>query len=207
MLGLASALGTVPEALLERAGVSGDALEPAVAAHVIERESGVVRFSHPMLASVLYAGLGDRTRHVHARIAAVVDDPLQQARHKALSQDEPDAAVAGVLDRASDQARLRGAAAVAAELAEHALRLTPSAAPDDRRRRALAAARAHQTAGEWTRARALGTGLLHEPGAGPWRAEALVLLAELAPADDAVALLGQAPVSYTHLTLPTICSV
>ena len=191
-LGLAAALGTAAESLLARAGVSGDALEPAAAGRVIERESGVVRFSHPMLASVLYAGLGDGKRRVHERIAAVVDDPLQRARHTALSRDEPDAAVAAALDRATGQARLRGIPAVAAELAEHALRLTPSAAPDDRRRRALAAARAHQAAGEWTRARALGTSLLDGAAGGPWRAEALVLLAELAPADESVALLEHA---------------
>ena len=191
-LGLASALGTAQESLLERAGVRRDALGPAVAAHVIERQSGVVRFSHPLLASVIYLSLGDDRRRVHARIAAVVDEPLQHARHTALSRDEPDAAVAAVLDDASDQARARGAPAVAAELAEHALRLTPADALDDRRSRALAAARAHQTAGEWTHALALATSLLAEAGAGPWRAEALVLLAELAGADEAVSLLEQA---------------
>jgi DNA-binding CsgD family transcriptional regulator len=191
-LGLASALGAAPESLLERTGVSAATLEPAVAGHVIARENGVVRFSHPMLASVLYAGLGEGRRDVHARIAAVADDPLQRARHTALSQDEPDAAVADVLDLASDQARVRGAPAVAAELAEHALRLTPEAAPDNRRRRALAAARAHQTAGEWTRARALGESLLDGAETVPWRAEALVLLAELASADESVVLLEQA---------------
>jgi DNA-binding CsgD family transcriptional regulator len=191
-LGLASALGSAPESLLERAGVSANVLQPAAAAGVIERGSGVVRFAHPMLASVLYAGLGEGRRHVHAQIAAVADDPLQQARHTALAQDVPDAAVADLLDRVSDQARLHGAAAVAAELAVHALRLTPVAAHDDRRRRALAAARAHQTAGEWTRARALGRDLLVESETGPWRAQALVLLAELATADESVALLGQA---------------
>ncbi|HEX6724312.1 MAG TPA: AAA family ATPase [Gaiella sp.] len=191
-LGLASALGTASETLLERAGVSGDALEPALAAHVIERQGGVVRFSHPLVASVLYLGLGDSRPSVHARIAAVVDDPLLHARHLALSQDEPDAGVARVLDRASDQARGRGAPAVAAELAEHALRLTPPDALEERRRRALAAARAHQTAGEWTHARAIANGLLAETDAGPWRAEALVLLAELASADESVGLLEQA---------------
>jgi DNA-binding CsgD family transcriptional regulator len=191
-LGLASALGAAPESLLERAGISRDVLEPAAAAGVIERGDGVVRFSHPLLASVLYAGLGERRRRVHAQIAAVADDPLQQARHTALARDEPDVAVADLLDRVSEQARLRGAPAVAAELAEHALRLTPASAHDERRRRALAAARAHETAGEWTRARTLGRELLDGAETHRWRAEALVLLAELAPADESVALLAQA---------------
>ena len=86
----------------------------------------------------------------------------------------------------------RGAAAVSAELAEHALRLTPADAPNERRRRALAAAHANQAAGEWTRARSLATDVLGATEAGPWRAQALVLLAELAGAEDSAALLEEA---------------
>jgi AAA ATPase domain len=70
-LALASALGTPPEPLLERAGVAADALEPAVEAHVIERGGGTIRFTHPPLSSVLYADLGARRRReVHARLGA-----------------------------------------------------------------------------------------------------------------------------------------
>ena len=84
-LALASALGTPSESLLERAGVAADALAPAVAAHVIERENGTIRFTHPLLSSVLYRDLGERRRSVHRRIAGIVDDPLLRARHLALS--------------------------------------------------------------------------------------------------------------------------
>jgi predicted ATPase len=48
-LALASALGTPSESLLERAGVTADALDPAFVAQVIEREHGVIRFTHPLL--------------------------------------------------------------------------------------------------------------------------------------------------------------
>ena len=113
------------------------------------------------------------------RIAAIVEDPLVRARHLALSKDPPDAEVADVLEDAARLAADRGASAVAAELAEHALRLTPPDESDERHRRALAAARAHQAAGEWTRARTIATDLLAETEIGPVRAEALVLLAEL----------------------------
>ena len=58
-LALAAALGTPSESLLERAGVAADALDPAVAAHVIEREDGMIRFTHPLLSSVLYDDLGE----------------------------------------------------------------------------------------------------------------------------------------------------
>jgi DNA-binding CsgD family transcriptional regulator len=191
-LALAAALGTTSQALLDRAGVAADALEPAVATHVIERENGTIRFTHPLLSSVLYRDLGERRRSVHERIADIVDDPIVRARHLALSSGAPAAAVAGVLEDAATLAADRGALAAAAELAEHALRLTPAGASDDRNRRGLAAARAHQAAGEWTRARTIATDLLGESGLGPLRAEALVLLAELEGLDRAVTLLEEA---------------
>jgi len=191
-LALASAVGTPSEALLERAGIEAGALDPAIAAHVIERENGTIRFTHPLLSSVLYRDLGEKRRSVHARIAGVVDEPLLRARHLALSTDPPDEGVAAVLDDAARLAADRGASAAAAELAEQALRLTPPAERGERRRRGLAAARAHLVAGEWTRARTIATDLLAETGIGSIRTEALLLLAELEGADRAVELLEEA---------------
>jgi DNA-binding CsgD family transcriptional regulator len=191
-LGLASALGTASEVLLARAGVAADALDAAVAANVIERDNGTIRFTHPLLSSVLYNGLGEERRSVHARIAELVEDPLLRARHLALSTDTPDAVVAGVLDGAAKLAGDRGASAVAAELAEQALRLTPLDELGARHGRALAAARAHHVAGEWTRARTIATDLLAETAIGSLRAEVLILLAELESVDRAVALLEEA---------------
>jgi hypothetical protein len=191
-LALAAALGTSSESLLARAGVEAATLEPALAAHVIEREGGTIRFTHPLLSSVLYRDLGEKRRSVHGRIAQLVDDPLVRARHLALSKDKPDAGVAAALDEAAGLAVDRGALAVAAELAEHAVRLTPLDASDERRRRALTAARAHQASGEWTRARTIATDLLAETETGSWRAEALILLSELESVDHAAELLEQA---------------
>jgi DNA-binding CsgD family transcriptional regulator len=191
-LALASALGTTSEFLLEKAGVAGGALEPAFAAHVIEREDGMIRFAHPLLSSVLYHDLGEKRRSVHGRIARIVEDPLLQARHLALSKDIADAKIAAVLDQAARLAIDRGASAAAAELAEHAVRLTPPDEGEERRRRTLVAARAHQAAGEWTRARTLTTDLLAETEIGSWRAEALILLAELESVDRAAELLEDA---------------
>ena len=192
-LALASAFGTTPASLIARAGVSTDALGAAAAAGVIERDAETVRFTHPLLSSVLYRDLGEEKRRaVHARIAEIVEDPLLHARHLALSTDGPDAGAAMVLDGAAGRAEARGASAAAAELAEHAVRLTPPGAHDDRRRRALAAARAHQAAGEWTRARSIASDLLDEREVASWRAEALILLAELEGADRARALLEEA---------------
>jgi DNA-binding CsgD family transcriptional regulator/tetratricopeptide (TPR) repeat protein len=191
-LALASALGTVSKTLIARSGVAVEALEPAVAAHVIEREGDAIRFTHPLLSSVVYAGLGEKRRAVHVSIARIVDDPLLRARHLALSKTNPDAAVAAELDESVRLAQARGASPVAAELAEQAVRLTPPTEHDERGRRLLAAGRAHQSAGEWTRARKLATDLLAETGAGAWRAEALILLSELEGTDRAAALLQEA---------------
>ena len=191
-LALASALGTASTSVLEQAGVAADALDAAVAAQVIELEDGTVRFTHPLLASVLYEDLGEERRSVHARLAAIVEDPLLRARHLALSMAAPDADVAAVLDDAAALAAERGATAAAADLAEQALGLTPADASGDRRQRALAAARAHQGAGEWTRARAIITELLRQTELGPLRPDALVLLAELESVDRAAELLEEA---------------
>jgi DNA-binding CsgD family transcriptional regulator len=191
-LALASALGTTSESLLEQAGVAADALDAAAVANVIERENGTIRFTHPLLSSVLYRDLGEERRSVHRRIADVVEDPLLRARHLALSRDKPDAEVARVLDDGARLAADRGAAAVAAELAEQALRLTPVDGRDERHRRALAAARAHHAAGEWTRAQTIATDLLAETEIGSWRVEGLVLLADLESADRSAAMLEEA---------------
>ena len=191
-LALAAASGTTSESLLERAGVTADVLDPAFAAHVLERVNGAIRFTHPLLSSVLYSDLGEARRSVHGRIAGIVDDPVLQARHLALSMDTPDTGVAAVLDDAARLAAERGASAAAAELAEQALRLTPLDELGERRRRALVAARAHHAAGEWTRARTITADLLAETEIGSLRAEALVLLADLETVDRAVELLEEA---------------
>ncbi len=189
-LALVSA-GTSSPSVLERAGFANDVLEPAVAAQVIELGDGTIRFTHPLLSSVLHGDLDEEERRsVHGRLADIVDDPLLRARHLALATEAPDAEVAAVLDDAAEQAGERGATAVAAELAEQALRLTEDRS--ERPRRALAAARAHQASGEWTRARTIATDLLAEPERGPFRAEALVLLAELESVDRAMELLEDA---------------
>ena len=56
-LTLASADARLTPALLAGAGIATQALEPALAEHVLELADGAVRFTHPLLASVLYQGL------------------------------------------------------------------------------------------------------------------------------------------------------
>jgi DNA-binding CsgD family transcriptional regulator len=179
---LVSAVGQPAWALLQDAGVTEEVLQPALDARVIDRPDGVVRFAHPLLASVVYQGLPERERRrVHGRLADLVAEPLARARHRALSTEGPNAEVAGALDEAAALASGRGAPVVAAELGEHALRLTPPSAPEDHRRRTIAAARAHLAAGEAERARTLGRALEEGGLVGSGRADALVFLSELEP--------------------------
>jgi DNA-binding CsgD family transcriptional regulator len=192
---LASALGTPSLKLMQAAGIGDDDLEPALAARVVERDDGVVRFTHPLLASVLYQGLSAAERRgVHRTLADVVVDPLERARHLALSTDGTDLEVAAALEDAAALALKRGAVVLAAELGEHALRLTPAAAPDEEHRRMIAAGRAHMAAGEVERARALGDALAARSAEGTPRAEALVFLGDLVSGrlQDRVALQREA---------------
>ncbi|MDQ3671754.1 MAG: AAA family ATPase, partial [Actinomycetota bacterium] len=147
---LAAAAGRPSAELLASLGVTERVLDRARAARVIERTDGTIRFTHPLLASVVYHGVSaDERRRTHGRLAQVVADPLDRARHLALSTESPDTQIAAALEDAAALAGTRGAAIAAAELAGHALRLTLPGADADRDRRALVAARAHRNAGEW----------------------------------------------------------
>ena len=131
---LASADARLSPAQLADAGIERDALDPALDEHVIELAGGTVRFTHPLLASVLYQELpASERQRAHRRLAELVDDPLARARHLALSTDRPDAELAAVLESAAETASAQGAPIAAGELGEHAVRLTPTAHPHGRR--------------------------------------------------------------------------
>jgi DNA-binding CsgD family transcriptional regulator len=190
---LVAALGRPSADRLAALGVDDGVLAPALDARVIERGNGAIHFTHPLLASVVYqaASEGERLR-AHGRIASIVEDPLDRARHLALSTERPDTAIAASLEDAAALARVRGAPIAAAELGEHALRLTPPDHDDDRARRAIATGRAHFEAGDLKRTRTIVGELLAGVRAAPWRADALELLSEIAGIDRSVALLLEA---------------
>ena len=192
-LALVSADARLTPAQLAGAGIEPDALDPAFDDNVIELAGGSVRFTHPLLASVLYQGLpaGERQR-VHGRLAELAEDPLARARHLALSTDLPDAELAAVLEEAAETASAQGAPIAAGELGEHAVRLTPVESRADVDRRAAAAVRAHLAAGEVERGRVLAAELAARAAPGAERAEALFLLAETEDMPLAVPLLKQA---------------
>jgi hypothetical protein len=142
LLALAAAVEKPMPALLR-------AIEPAAAtlldgaldAGAVVLEDGIVRFTHPLLASAAYAGLApSERRRLHRRLADVAADVEERARHAALASTGPQAVVAALLDEAAARASARGAPESAAELAQEAVRLTPEADLADASDRAFAVA-------------------------------------------------------------------
>jgi DNA-binding CsgD family transcriptional regulator len=154
-------------------------LERAVGAGVLEIDGDLVRFAHPLLASVCYAEASPEVRRrVHREFAAIVTDAEERARHLALAAARPDPTVASSLDEAARLARARGAPEAAAELLELARSLTRAADRAAGRRRLLDCADCWLEAGDTGRAR-----LLLEQAAicsrpGDEHSEALNLLAQ-----------------------------
>lgn len=149
---LASVLSAPDTGMLDAGALA--AAEEAEIVRVDER--GRIEFAHPLLASALYGSFPSPLRRgAHRRAAEIVSDPEQCARHLALASVGPDAEVAPQLVDAATLAATRGAVAAAAELAELAAQLTPTAQAGERGVRLLSAARFHFEAGDLARAEAL----------------------------------------------------
>jgi DNA-binding CsgD family transcriptional regulator len=177
-LAIVAALGDPPLAFVRAAGAVPRAIDEAVAAGLLELEGDRVRFSHPLLASGVYSALGPEARRtLHERLAGVVADPEQRARHLALGASGPSDEVADALDDAAERALARGAAIAAAELAELAVTLTSATDADARRRRIRQAAANYVQAGELNRSRELLERLLAELPPGGERADVLLGIA------------------------------
>lgn len=156
-------------------------LAAAVDAGVIVRDGRTIRFSHPLLGSAAYASIPARERRaLHGRLAKVVADPEERARHFALGTEGPDTVVADALEAAAEGAHGRGAPDAAASLSELARRLTPETEPEAIGRRTRSAARYHFDGGDVPRARLLLREELATSSPGPERAEVLWLIAETA---------------------------
>jgi DNA-binding CsgD family transcriptional regulator len=183
---LVAAVGHPAKRLLASVGVTDDVLEPAVVAGVVDTADEAITFTHPLLASALYQShTPTERRRAHEALAEVDGDPVGRARHLALSASAPDAETAAVVEAAAATALARGAPVVAAELAEHAVRLTPGDAEAEVLRRKLALPRAHVVAGDVRRARTLARDLVAALPAGEGRAEALAVLSYVEEATGA----------------------
>ena len=155
-------------------------LAPAAEAQVARADGTMVRFAHPLYAAAVYdLAAADRRRETHRRLAEVVADDEEHARHLALSADEPSEPVAAVVESAAQLAAARGASAAAAELLEEAHRLTPAEDVVERSRRAMDAGWCQFIAGNTARAGTLLERASETAPAGALHARTLVRLAWL----------------------------
>jgi hypothetical protein len=162
-------------------GDAAAALVEAEEGGVLLREYDRIRFSHPLLASAVYGSASPaRRRQMHRRLADVVSDPEERARHLAHSLTDPDETAAAEIEEAAGLAERRGAPEAAAELYEAARRLTPDERRADLARRMLGGANALAIAGDLGGARSLALTASETAPPGPPRARVLLLLGLLA---------------------------
>jgi DNA-binding CsgD family transcriptional regulator/tetratricopeptide (TPR) repeat protein len=158
---------------------------PATLDNAIERglvlvDGNRVRASHPLLAAAVKKRSGGRERReLHLTLADAAADDGLRAHHLALASRDPDEQLAATVAAAAGRAFTRGARREAAELGEHAIRLTPAGSAS-RPERLLALASYLETAGELDRLKDLLTANLDTIPSGLLRARAWLLLAEVA---------------------------
>jgi DNA-binding CsgD family transcriptional regulator len=178
-----AALAAPSVTLLEPLGAAVvDDIELAEKQGVVELDGDRIHFTHPLLAPASYGALPlHRRRRLHRRLAELDVDLEERARHLAIAATGPDEGIAGALDAAAAHARARGAALVAAELAERAVALTPVDAVESVNERRITAAQYCLSAGDAKEARALLGDAIGSSAPGPIRAEALSRLAAMGP--------------------------
>ena len=148
---------------------------------------GVIRFEHPLVRAALYADASSRARRAaHARLADLVTEPVERARHLALAHPSESEQVAATLDEAAASARRRGAPQTAAHLAALAAQRTPTRSAADgsdgsdgtarRTERLLAAANYAREAGLREDSRRLARQVLEQSTDPAHRTEARILL-------------------------------
>ncbi|MGW2559157.1 AAA family ATPase [Streptomyces sp. NPDC001514] len=127
---LFAALALRPTAsLIRRAGRPTAEAELAAAERaglISLTEDGTVAFTAGVLPSTLvHDACWTERSEGHAALARVVDDPVEEVRHRALATDIPDERLAAEVAAAAETARRRGNSALAAELALLAAESTP----------------------------------------------------------------------------------
>ena len=182
---LAAAALSQPMAELVELASSPEGLAAAEETGLIRVDDGRVAFAHPLYSSAVYESASHaRRRELHRRLAQLVTEPEERARHLAVATTEPNERVAGILAESAAVARSRGAWQSAGELLERAGSLTPPDRRDEAHRRRIAAAEHHIHAGDRSRARALLEEIQAQPLPRSLRADALRLLAEISYNDE-----------------------
>lgn len=124
-LAAAAALGAPTLGQLSALGLDVD-LAPAEHARLVTVRERRIRFAHPLYAAAAYERLsGAELLDLHRRLADVVDDPEERARHLALAAPRPDGELAVVLDEVADRARGRAALWAALDAVRLAISLSP----------------------------------------------------------------------------------
>jgi DNA-binding CsgD family transcriptional regulator len=155
-------------------------LEDAEAADLLHIDGNRVRFTHPLLAAGVHAAASPAARRaMHRRLAGIVADPEERARHLARAAVRADTQTVAALDEAAALARRRGAPAAAAELLDLAVGLGA-----DTPERRIRAAQHHFDAGDPVRARAMLEEVVAALIPGEIHASALLLLATVRLHDD-----------------------
>ncbi len=176
-LTLVSALAQPTLSGIESAVAAG-ALEPAVEAGVVSIVGDRINFTHPLYSAAAYDGAGPHARAAtHRMLARRVSDPIEAARHEALSARRPSDRAAAIIERGSRVAGERGAPELGAELLVHARRLTPESRRDDQVRRTITEATLRWNVGQADAVERLLAAVLPEIPAGHQRAEARLLQA------------------------------
>ena len=118
-------------------GLGETAFAPAERAGLVAITDGRIRFSHPLVRSVVYqSASGEQRRAAHAALAAASDETADwRPWHAATGPDEE---IAAAVENAANRAAARGGLATAARTYERAGGLTPRS--DARGLRLLAAA-------------------------------------------------------------------
>jgi DNA-binding CsgD family transcriptional regulator len=152
-------------------------LRTAADGGVIEMDADRVRFTHPLLASAVYSELApEPRRRLHRRLARIVTEPEERARHLALAAAGPSPEIAEALEEAARGADCRGALPAAAELMEMAGGFTARTDRDQASRRRIEAADLYFECGDADRARAILQEVVQAASPGPSRARALCVL-------------------------------
>lgn len=121
------------ERALERSGLPSSALHAARDAGLVQL-NGTVAFRHPLVRSAVYrSATQSERRAVHETLAAVLDDPVRSAWHRALVTEGASEEVAAALDAAGGQAVARGAYATAAAAFERSSELSEQSPMKGRR--------------------------------------------------------------------------
>ena len=164
---------------------SGPAFEESMAQGLLSVEHDRVRASHPLLAAAARRRSRPRERReIHRELAGAATSDARRVRHLALATEGKDLALAETIAAAAANASARGARQEAAELADHALRLTPPDTPEHTER-LLALGRYLESAGEKRRVTELVSKALESLPPGSARADAYMMLTGGDVADNA----------------------